>query len=256
MTGAVCDKINRSRVDVWYWRTDADPFDIRADARALTAIAAQAGLSPDELERAARMTAPGQLQTFVASRAGLRAILAGYVGRSPKELAFAIGHHGKPTIDGGPFDGGPFDGGPHFNVSHAGDWVALAVCPDRPIGIDIERPRPVSRALPGRFFSSAEASRMADLTAAAWEDAFFTIWTRKEAVLKALGTGLSHDPRSFTTLDSAASGTVIWHGIGGALADGGDWCVGGLEPPQAGYFTALAINATAMPMITYQRWQP
>jgi len=79
---------------------------------------------------------------------------------------------------------------PHFNLSHSGNWIAAAFCRDVPVGIDIEDPtRPVPfEALARRYFSPRECETVLREGA----EAFFKIWTRKEARVKAEGHGLAH----------------------------------------------------------------
>lgn len=91
-----------------------------------------------------------------------------------------------------------------FAASHSGAWLLLGFLhsaggdrngpgSDR-IGVDIEtlRPRPNALALARRYFTAAEAQALAALPPAAQLDAFYRLWTAKEAQLKALGRGLAH----------------------------------------------------------------
>lgn len=100
---------------------------------------------------------------------------------------FKQGKHGKPYVESAEF--------PHFNVSHADDCVALAFCRDQELGVDVERgSMRRSRSateLASRFFASEEAMALAKLPDGQRERAFLHLWTCKEAVLKALGHGLS-----------------------------------------------------------------
>ncbi|RVT85287.1 4'-phosphopantetheinyl transferase superfamily protein [Rhodobacteraceae bacterium CCMM004] len=180
-----------SAVDLWVW-----PIGAPADAdRAL--------LSADESARADRFVFDRDRDRFVAARAGLRRALAAVTGTAADALAFAYEQNGKPRIDGGPV----------FNLSHSGDLAALAVAAggvDPILGLDIEAPRAVERDLPERVFSAAERAELAALPDAAWEAGFFAGWTRKEAVIKALGDGLSMPLDSFdVTLGPDAPARVL-----------------------------------------------
>lgn len=86
--------------------------------------------------------------------------------------------HGKPYV---------VDGSLHFNVSHSGDYALIAVSPEAPVGADIQQHRDRTRwqALAERFFAPEEAASLQSL------DDFYRLWVTKEAVLKALGTGIS-----------------------------------------------------------------
>lgn len=141
-------------------------------------------LSPDERDRAGRFLRPIHRDRYAAGRAWLRRVLAGYLGRSPSEIAFAYGQHEKPALAGGP-------GWLDFNLAHSEEHALLAVSPGFPVGVDIEVLRPVDEKLPQRFFAPGEVAALAALPAAARQAAFFRCWTRKEAYLKALGSGLA-----------------------------------------------------------------
>ena len=105
----------------------------------------------------------------------LRRILAARLGRDPDIVR---GPQGKPHLA---------DDTVAFSVAHSGDRALIAVAASGPIGVDLEQHRPLRAAdLAGRFFTAREAAIVA-----ADPDAFFRIWTRKEAMVKAEGGGLS-----------------------------------------------------------------
>lgn len=118
-----------------------------------------------------------------AARAALERLLCGYAG----DVAFdiAVGGHGKPFAPALPW----LD----FNLSHAGSHVAIAFARNQALGVDIEvRSRQVPVAgLSRRFFGTAEAAALARIAPGDRTTAFLQLWTQKEAVLKALGQGLS-----------------------------------------------------------------
>jgi 4'-phosphopantetheinyl transferase len=76
-------------------------------------------------------------------------------------------------------------------LSHTGD-LALVALADCEIGIDIEALRPLADAvdLAGRFFCAEEAAEIRRALPAQQAEIFLRVWTRKEAVLKALGIGI------------------------------------------------------------------
>jgi hypothetical protein len=120
----------------------------------------------------------------------------------------------------------------HFNISHSGELVALAIAHE-PVGIDIEEIR-VTRDLhriARRFFSAEEAERV-DADA----DQFFRIWTAKEAVVKAIGSGVFDHLQSFTVPRDAGEPSPVQGREG--------WVVCALEPPLVGYRAAIAMPAT------------
>ncbi|MBO7486500.1 MAG: 4'-phosphopantetheinyl transferase superfamily protein [Spirochaetaceae bacterium] len=104
----------------------------------------------------------------------------------PPELDFQ--KDGKPLLTGFDYI--------HFNLSHSGTYAVCAL-DDSAIGIDIERIKPAKAGIAARFFSAEETEFLKTIPN---EDqkAFFVVWTRKEAFLKALGKGLRMDLRSFS----------------------------------------------------------
>jgi 4'-phosphopantetheinyl transferase len=145
-------------------------------------------LSADERERAARFYFEKDRRRFTLCRGWLRCILAGRLDMQPGAVVFSQGAHGKPAVDG------PWQ----FNLSHSGEWAVCAVARDLPVGVDIEahRDMPDAADLADRFFTPDEARLIR--AGAPGEPRFFTVWTRKEAFVKAAGTGLYTDLRSFT----------------------------------------------------------
>jgi 4'-phosphopantetheinyl transferase len=94
-----------------------------------------------------------------------------------------------------------------------------------------------------RFFTPAEAAALRSLPADRSSEAFFHIWTRKEAFLKALGLGLSHGLERFAVAVPPDEPVRILH-IDGDPAAGARWSLSELAPAR-GYVGALAIEAPA-----------
>jgi 4'-phosphopantetheinyl transferase len=145
-------------------------------------------LSGDERARAARFHFLRDRQYFTATRAVLRTILAGYSASHPADLVFRYSATGKPSLSPGRHDSQL-----EFNVSHSGDVALLAFAQGRALGVDVERAREDfdHEAIAGRFFSEQEQHQLAALAPAERYSGFFRCWTRKEAYIKAQGTGLS-----------------------------------------------------------------
>jgi len=141
-------------------------------------------LDSDEAARARAFTAPRAQAAFVHCRALLRSLLGACLDQPPSSLVFAYNDFGKPSLAA------------HsdfcFNVSHSGGVALLAFAAGAPIGVDIERLRPMHRALAlaERFFSQQESFALRSLAAGAIDTAFLSCWTRKEAAVKALGINL------------------------------------------------------------------
>lgn len=93
------------------------------------------------------------------------------------------------------------EGAPHFNLSHSGAYVISAVSPFGPIGVDIEASAQCShdRDLVAIVAHPLELKILDACPGAAFSTLFNRCWTRKEAVLKAIGSGLTTDPRALDT---------------------------------------------------------
>jgi 4'-phosphopantetheinyl transferase len=149
-------------------------------------------LSADERDRRARLRLTAEQDRFCAARSGMRRILAAYLGREPATLRFVDSGIGKPELD---------DAALRFNLSHAAACAVLAVTGGRPVGVDIEDAAP-GQDLAGVAETIMAASEFDTWTALPHAErplAFLRAWTRKEAVVKALGTGLYVDPRQVVT---------------------------------------------------------
>jgi len=148
-------------------------------------------LSPDELRRAERYAFAQDRRRFIHCRAALRSILGGCLGQPAARLNFACNRFGKPALS----PAAPLS----FNVSHGDDLAVIAVTEGRNIGCDVEQIRPgiEIQNLARHFFSPHECTELLALPAEEQLRAFFAIWTRKEAYIKARGEGLSLDLNRF-----------------------------------------------------------
>jgi 4'-phosphopantetheinyl transferase len=172
-------------------------------------------LSPDERERASRFHFNRDRDRYVAARGRLRLLLGAYAGLAPADLRFAYGAHGKPTLETSPAAARL-----RFNLSHSGDLAVYAVALGRDVGIDVERLRPVPEMedIVRRWFPEEDRRRYAAGAGGDRVRAFFAAWTRREALVKARGEGLS--------------------AFGNAGVEG--WAIATLEPAH-GYVAALAV---------------
>lgn len=203
-------------VHVTLVRTDID------DALLAQMIAA---LSPSEQARAARFRQVEDRRRHVVARTVLKGLLAERLGGNAFDLQFVNSPHGKPMLASTAL---------HFNLSHSGDLALIALAPV-PIGVDLERDTPAdAQALAQAWFMPAEQARLAQ-----GEDDFLTLWTAREAVLKAMGTGLSGEP-------DFKHYACVQLDLGAALTEPGTQAV-----PQSlsrDYRAALAVSGTALPL--------
>jgi 4'-phosphopantetheinyl transferase len=149
-----------------------------------------AWLAADEHARAARFMMHHHRRRFLAARCALRERLSQQLRVPPESLRFDAGEHGKPYLPDAPQC--------HFNLSHSEDWALVGIGLHGETGVDIEVLRDVDDALPlaRTLFTAEELAQFLALDAIAQRTAFLRVWTRKEAVMKALGLGLSLAPRT------------------------------------------------------------
>jgi len=177
-----------------------------------------------ELERGNRYRFDDDRRRSIVARAATRRLIGRYLDADPRSLAFVEEEHGKPALR---------DREIEFNASHSGDLVALAFARETPVGVDVERRRLLhdTRALAGRYFSPEEVAmveRAVDV-----DGAFFTIWTAKEAIVKASGKGI---------------GTGDLHGFTVPFGDPrlrpavDGWSVAAIDAPLDAYYAAVAAR--------------
>jgi 4'-phosphopantetheinyl transferase len=151
-------------------------------------------LSDAERRRAVSFRFDVHRDRFIAARGALRQVLAGYLNCGPSDVEFGYGKYGKPELAVRP-SGLPLE----FNLSHAQDEALIAVTIGHRVGVDLEQIRPLNDmfGVARASFSLAECKALARLEASEQLHAFFRAWTRKEALLKALGTGFSVSSQEF-----------------------------------------------------------
>ena len=142
-------------------------------------------LSSDELTRAERFAGREDRDRFIVTRASLRVLLGRHLRIAPQAVVLAYGERGKPYVQDRAAQ-------IHFNLSHSGKRALYAVT-TRPVGIDVEcLHRDLSwQRLARRFFTPRESAALLRLPEKRQKYAFLACWTRKEAVAKATGKGLS-----------------------------------------------------------------
>ncbi|MEX6633167.1 4'-phosphopantetheinyl transferase family protein [Hyphococcus lacteus] len=197
------------------------------------AVADEETLDDEERNRAARFHFEKDRNRFCAGRVWQRRILGAYLGQTPSVVVIEKSAAGKPRLSDEPFS---------FNYSRSGDWGLLAVSHKGILGADIEQIRQtddlpyVARA----HFSDAERRALDDLSGEQWFNGFFACWTRKEAVVKAIGEGLLIPLDCFdVAIDPDAPARIL-----GARAEAvvaADWSMASFRPAP-GYLAAIASN--------------
>ena len=151
-------------------------------------------LSAAEKERSERFKFYKHRKNYIASHGFLHTVLNYYVDTPANEIAFKLGEQGKPSI----IDEQNPDN-IQFNLSHSGNLAILAICKNHQLGADIEHTdRKADWAgIARRFFTENEQQDFFQLDESKQEDAFYKVWTRKEAHMKTTGKGLSLSPTQF-----------------------------------------------------------
>lgn len=151
-------------------------------------------LSAEERDRSERFRHALDRERFIIARGQLRSTLAIYLGILPAEIVFCYNPHGKPAL-AAPYHSSTLQ----FNISHSQDWCTIAVVRDRAVGVDIEY-------IAGdidyfrtaeRFFAPQVAQAIRHSALADQRTMFFRYWTRREALTKALGGGLTESLRRY-----------------------------------------------------------
>ena len=205
-------------------------------------------LSADEQTRASRYRFDRPAHTFIVARGVLRLILSRYLGTDPQQLQFRCNPHGKPEL------ADPRQSWLRFSVAHSGDWAVYALACGRSVGIDLEAAhRTVDMDLVvAQCFSPTEQLAFTRLPPGQQPEGFFRAWTRKEAYVKARGTGFNLPPNLFSVSLAPDTRPELLNAEGDA-AGAEMWSILDVEVAP-GYKAALAVPGPAEPLLRYS-WQ-
>lgn len=217
------------------------------DTAAAPLASLKPSLSPDELARAEKFHSERDQNRFIAGRGILRAILGSYWELPPAQLEFVYGPHGKPAL--AKVSG---KGELHFNVAHSSNLLLIAVTRVCAVGVDVEWVRPLKDAegIAERFFSKAETETLKALPETQQPAAFFHLWTRKEAYLKATGEGLEKIQQIEVPFVPGEPARIIT--IAGDPHAGQSWTLAALAPA-AGVVAAVAAPVKPL-TVSCWRW--
>jgi 4'-phosphopantetheinyl transferase len=230
-------ELSPGEIHLWSIRLDPPPEVVERLGRALSA---------DEWERANRFRFDKHRRQYVVGRGALRSLVGVYTGTHPELVRFRYGDRGKPYL-------ADPAGDLQLNLSNSDEMALVGFVREVEIGVDIEflKPMPDCEPIAERFFSASERDVLRALPADRKEEAFFNCWTRKEAYLKAVGTGLAApldsfdvtlapgEPPRMLTLEGNAERAARWYfqhfrpaeqyigalAIEGAPPGGGEWRV-------------------------------
>lgn len=186
---------------------------------------APALLSADELDRSRQFRVAADRDRFFAAHALKRRLLGALLNAPAARLRFERQWAGKPQLVGSELQ---------FNLSHSGDWVALAISRSAPVGVDIEQG---DSALPEGMLSVAlhPDDRLVPKPDSHAER-FHTAWTLKEAISKGVGMGLALPFTQLRLEPSAPTqyrcrhGNELWHAEHRNLEGGTHLAVACLSP--------------------------
>lgn len=169
------EELTRAAVHIWI----ADVALIRWEYNKIEEI-----LSDDECDRANRYVFERDRRSYMIRRAILRMILGHYLDLRPEQITFRHNRYGKPML-------GTQD--IFFSLSQSSGCAIYSFAQARQVGVDIERIRavPDMEQIAKRSFSKAEYESYSSQTKNAKQELFFKYWSRKEALIKAVGRGIS-----------------------------------------------------------------
>ena len=144
------------------------------------------------------------------------------------------------------------ESGIEYNVSHSHELALCAVTSNRELGVDVEHLRtPYNfEGIASQFFAAEEVAVLRGLSDQARPAAFFACWTRKEAVLKAVGAGLSI-PLNRVVVSLAPHELAAVVKFEDASGGSNEWWMQNLEP-SPGYVGAIAAQGSPLEMMTWR----
>lgn len=190
-TSGVPGTIAPDEIHVWAWDLEPAAVELAAYIEILDV---------QERERLQRFYFAPDRARYAVAHANVRTILGSYLHQPAADVRFRASEFGKPELD----QSDP-SSWLHFNLSHSPNIALLTVSNGLPVGVDVEEVRPIEPEVANSNFSANERWQLKELEGDAWLTGFYRCWTRKEAILKAEGVGLSHPLDSFDVSLSPAA---------------------------------------------------
>tara|TARA_B100000949_G_scaffold210410_1_gene203348 strand:+ start:353 stop:1048 length:696 start_codon:yes stop_codon:yes gene_type:complete len=147
-------------------------------------------LNEQERERAHRFYFKRHARRFIQAHGIMREILANYLNQHPADVLLTTDANGKPCLKGSDLC---------FNLSHSNEYALLAVGRQYALGVDLEVF--TSRSYQGvaeHMFSPEECKKLKTAPEELACAIFFSIWSQKEALIKACGLGLRYPTKDFS----------------------------------------------------------
>lgn len=213
-------------------------FDLAGDDAAVAS--ARLLLDDAERTRADRFVQDQHRRRYTLAHGHVRRLIGARLGIGPAAVAFVTGAAGKPEIAPAL--------NPHglrFNLTHSHDLALVAMAWGHTVGVDVEYIRPMDdiARLAADHFSPAETAALADVPEAERQRAFFSVWTRKEAFVKALGAGLGYPLASFDVSVAPGAPARLLR-VGADAGSPGDWEIATFAP-LPGFVATVVVGARA-----------
>lgn len=199
-------------------------------------------LDGGERQKAARFKFEKDRQEFIARRGLLRVLLGKYLQQTPGSIKLQTNIHGKPFISRNPIT---------FNLSHSGEGICFTIARQNEIGIDLEQIKyiPDMFDIIERQFSTVEKQYFLQLEPLSRLNAFYFVWTQKEAWLKAQGLGLSIPLQSFSVNSNPSEPAKLMDDQQGKSTD---WRLFSFKP-EPDYYAAVCGKTEATTQVTLKR---
>lgn len=168
--------INKGKLEIFY----AETRDLNSRFADI-----QRYVSCEEQSRADKFLFDKDRETYITCHAILRIVISQLLKLNPLEISFESRMNNKPGIKGDPV---------HFNITHTREAFAITVSSEFHVGIDLEdiNQEIEIRSIAEKYFSKKECEFIFKSETGS-KNRFFLLWTRKESLLKALGTGIIDD---------------------------------------------------------------
>ncbi len=217
--------LDKNQVLVWTIDLDRSPAEV---------VRCQHFLTPSEISRANRFLDLQQKQRFIVARTTLRKILSYYFGNDVALLDLHYGPAGKPYLN--------HKSGLNFNLSYSQNMAMIALSTHREVGIDIEAIELVNNpdSIAELVCSPSEIAHLTSSTISEKQMIFTKVWVRKEAYIKALGTGFSRSTQTFSVSSAPETLDALCEDQNNPLA-AEQWRVMDIRAPD-GYCAALAAQ--------------
>jgi len=172
-------KVKEGEIHLWHIPFDEKKIELKL-------------LSSREIAKGNAFKFPTHKHQFWLYRTMLRKVLSLYSNIPPEKICFSYSEFGKPSFEN--------NASLQFNLSHSQNLGVIALTHSSPVGVDIEEMKTLEdfEEIVKQFFSKKEYADFQQIPVQEQLDPFYTLWTCKEAFVKALGEGLSYPLDQFS----------------------------------------------------------